>query len=73
MICNYNPFMTNESIEFVKSVLARNSMTNVLNDTVNFPNNIQRLFIPRYFVGTNARDPNLTSAFKKSLSMSMEQ
>jgi hypothetical protein len=65
--------MTNESIEFAKAILDQNGLSSILNDTVTFPNNIVRLFTARYFVGTNARNPNLTSAFKKSLGMTMEQ
>jgi hypothetical protein len=72
-ICNFNPFMTNASIEFAKTVLAENGLGDIANDTVNFKNNIMRLFFARYFAGTNARNPSSNRTYQKLISMSIEQ
>ncbi len=72
-ICNFNPFMKNASIEFAKTILAENGLGSIVNDTVNFKNNMLRFYFARYFAGTNSRNPSLNSTFLKSISMSMEQ
>lgn len=67
-ICNANLFMTNQSVEFVYKLLRENYNLNetkieaIFNDFT--AADIQNF---KYFLGTNALDPNLTDEFRRSL------
>jgi hypothetical protein len=72
-ICNFNPFLSDSAMQFAQTILTQNGLGSTLNDTVNFPSILKRLFFPRYFVGMNSRNPNITDSVRKAIFMSMEQ
>ena len=68
-ICNYDSFITNESIQFAIELFAKNNLTSFFNETYKNDNN--QFFISKYFVGLNARNISLTDEFRQSLGLSM--
>ena len=61
--------MTNYSDEFVKDVLARNGLSNILEIPM-FHNNYMKYVFTRYFLGSNVHILNET--FQKKISLSLE-
>lgn len=67
-ICNVNPFMTNVSVDFFKSIIKQTSVVTGINyDSFFDKMSAADLALFWYLSGTNALNPNLTDTFRKSL------
>lgn len=72
-ICSLNAYMTNESYEFVKSVLIANRFLNPMAPEFNFRFMFDSMLKTlRFVVGMNAFMPNLTDRFRKSFGHSLD-
>lgn len=74
-ICNTNPFLTNESLEFVNKLLIKSKLLDTNKTTLESLSSVTsvNIFYNRYYVGTNALDPALNDTFRKSLGLGIEQ
>lgn len=67
-ICNTNPYTTEESFKFISDLFIDNHMVNPGDQSAStIKLNSPDFFFYRYFVGTNALNPNRTDAFRRSL------
>jgi len=66
-ICNQNPFMTNYSFEYAKSVLESNNISDLFEFlSQNFSDAMMHL---RYGVGANLRSLNISDKVRKSMGL----
>ena len=67
-ICNINPFLTNESIDFVNDIFVKNGILDPNNMTA-FYFQLKATAYPffRYYAATNALNPEYNDSFRKSL------
>lgn len=74
-ICNTNPFMTDESLEFVNKLLIKSKQLDTNKTSLESLSRLTsvNIFYNRYYVGTNALDPALNDTLRKSLGLDIEQ
>jgi hypothetical protein len=67
--CSINQFTTNYSAAFARKILTRENITNVLSK---IENNFLRTMFTRYFLGANARNPEISDEERKKFGKPFE-
>lgn len=71
-ICNLNPFQTAEGVEFANQILAQNYAEMQLQMSVPVSQMTSvNYYEMKYFIATNAANPNLTDEYRQSLTIQL--